>query len=175
MMTKWLKYGVVFSCVLVIGCAKDQEGYDVFKTFQSEGFEVQETEQGVAVLLPDMFFKFDSDLLTPVAYEKVLIISDILADPRIDAQRRIIVEGHTDSVGSDIYNEDLSLRRANSVANQFVLRGINHRRIIRRGYGSKYPIAPNTTKYGRDNPEGRARNRRVNVILENLPQTSAPH
>ncbi len=173
-MMKWPKYCVFLLFVLVTGCAKDRTNNELFNAFQSEGFDAQETDQGVMVLLPDVFFNFDSDQLTPVAYEKLLTIGDILADPKINIQRNIIVEGHTDSIGSAIYNEDLSLRRANSVANQLVSRGIDPNRIVRRGYGSKYPIAPNTTADGYDNPEGRAKNRRVNVILENLSQTSVP-
>lgn len=172
MMTiKWIKYCAVLSLIFVAGCAKNLTNGELFNIFRSEGFETQKTDQGVVVLLPDVYFNFDSDVLNQMAHEKLLTMAKILADPKIGT-RRVIVEGHTDSMGSDLYNEELSLRRANVVAEYLVLKGINDSRIVRRGYGSKYPIAPNVNSDGFDNPGGRAKNRRVNVILENLPEVS---
>jgi len=72
---------------------------------------------------------------------------------------RVIVEGHTDSVGAAKFNEALSLRRAESVAQQLALAGLKGAGIERRGLGFEKPIADNAT------PEGRAQNRRVVVTV----------
>jgi OOP family OmpA-OmpF porin len=71
---------------------------------------------------------------------------------------RVSVEGHTDSIGSDVYNQKLSERRANAVRDYMVSQGIDSSRITTRGYGETRPIADNKTE------EGRAENRRVEVI-----------
>ena len=76
----------------------------------------------------------------------------------------IDVMGHTDSTGSDAHNLDLSRRRAESVANHLVSRGINRARIATIGYGKQYPIADNTTV------EGRALNRRVEIRITPISQ-----
>lgn len=70
------------------------------------------------------------------------------------------VLGHTDSTGSDQYNLDLSVQRAQSVANYLMGRGVMGERFIVRGFGEAQPIASN------DTPEGRALNRRVEIILQ---------
>jgi len=72
---------------------------------------------------------------------------------------RITLAGHTDIVGTEEYNQKLSDRRAKAVADYLIRKGINPSRINVVGYGSKKPVAPNDTE------EGRAKNRRVEVIL----------
>ena len=81
--------------------------------------------------------------------------------------RRVSIEGHTDSIGSEDYNLKLSQRRADSVASELESEGISSSRVHTRGFGKKYPIAPNQNSDGGDNPAGRAKNRRVEVIIEN--------
>ena len=73
---------------------------------------------------------------------------------------RIRVEGHTDNVGSDRYNEALSLRRAESVAQHLVVMGWRDDAIERRGFGADKPVADNAT------PSGRAQNRRVVIAIQ---------
>jgi outer membrane protein OmpA-like peptidoglycan-associated protein len=77
-----------------------------------------------------------------------------------DRKENIVVEGHTDSRGSDSYNLDLSERRAQSVRDYLVTRGVsaNHCRAV--GYGESRPVADNRTA------EGRANNRRVEIVIE---------
>jgi outer membrane protein OmpA-like peptidoglycan-associated protein len=72
--------------------------------------------------------------------------------------------GHTDSTGSDDYNLRLSQRRADSVANYLVLRGVTRARIETIGYGESYPVASNATA------DGRARNRRVEIKITPISQ-----
>ena len=74
-------------------------------------------------------------------------------------QTSILVEGHTDSTGSDNYNQQLSERRANSVKNILAQRGVQDYRINIFGYGKSRPVATNST------PEGRQMNRRVEIRI----------
>jgi outer membrane protein OmpA-like peptidoglycan-associated protein len=73
--------------------------------------------------------------------------------------RGVLVEGYTDSTGSDAYNMTLSDKRAQSVQSFLVQNGIDAQRILARGYGKAYPVAPN------DTAEGRQHNRRVGVVI----------
>jgi OmpA-OmpF porin, OOP family len=72
----------------------------------------------------------------------------------------IVVEGHTDSVGSDAYNMKLSQRRANAVRDYLIKQGIDASRVTARGYGKTRPIASNATE------EGRAQNRRADLVAD---------
>jgi len=151
--------------VLISGCASQQySNKQLLDLFDERGFRTIETDQGVVVFLPEVYFEFDSSELTGTAQEKLSEIGVILIDPRA-LDRNVLVEGHTDSIGNDAYNETLSLNRAEAVADALVTQGVHDDRITRRGYGKKYPIAPNTEPDGRDNPEGRAQNRRVEIIV----------
>jgi len=73
--------------------------------------------------------------------------------------RRAEIDGFTDSVGSDAYNEELSQRRANAVKAALVTRGVDPTRINTQGYGKAYPVASNTDSGGRQ------LNRRVEVVI----------
>jgi outer membrane protein OmpA-like peptidoglycan-associated protein len=92
----------------------------------------------------------------PVLDEAAQILTD---NPSV----RVTVEGHTDSIGSDSYNQRLSERRANAVKQYLVSRGVMADRLETVGKGEKEPVAPNTTPNGKDNPEGRAMNRRAEL------------
>lgn len=79
---------------------------------------------------------------------------------------KVKLEGHTDSKGTDKYNQKLSEKRADAVMNYLIKEGaVNKARISAMGYGESKPIAPNLTKEGKDNPEGRAKNRRVEILI----------
>jgi outer membrane protein OmpA-like peptidoglycan-associated protein len=129
------------------------------------GLEARETERGVVVNLPDVLFEFGRADLASDSRGKVHNIADVL-NTRARG-RRVSIEGHTDSVGSDSYNQRLSENRAGSVASALESSGVNSRRITTKGFGERYPVAPNTNPNGADNPAGRAKNRRVEVIIEN--------
>ncbi len=142
--------------------AKNRELLDELK---KQNLEARETERGVVVNLPDVLFEFGKANLTIGARDKARDIADVLANQA--KGRRVSIEGHTDSIGSDAANQSLSERRANSVASALESEGVGKDRISTTGYGKRYPVAPNKNTDGTDNPSGRAKNRRVEVIIEN--------
>jgi OmpA-OmpF porin, OOP family len=78
----------------------------------------------------------------------------------------VTIEGHTDSIGSESYNQRLSERRALAVKHYLVSRGVAGDRLDTVGYGESRPVAPNKTPDGKDNPEGRAMNRRAELKVQ---------
>jgi OOP family OmpA-OmpF porin len=83
-------------------------------------------------------------------------------------QLRVEVAGHSDSVGYGRHNQGLSKRRARAVYDYLTSHGIDARRLLGpNGYGDTRPIAPNTKADGSDNPEGRAKNRRTELNIQN--------
>ena len=110
-------------------------------------------------------FDFDKDSLRPDA---VAILDEAIAILGKYPQLRVEVAGHTDSVGTDEYNQALSDRRARAVYDYLTGHGIDAGRLSGpTGYGESRPIAPNTNEDGSDNPEGRARNRRTELNVQN--------
>jgi outer membrane protein OmpA-like peptidoglycan-associated protein len=106
--------------------------------------------------MSDVLFRSGSFELLPGARERLAKVSGIvLAYPSL----HVAIEGHTDSVGSDDYNQQLSERRAETVRDYFVQQGINSASVEAHGFGKTAPIATN------DTPEGRQQNRRVELIL----------
>lgn len=124
----------------------------------------QKTDRGLVLYLPDVLFDFDRDALTGPAREKIQAVAEIIV--RLAPERSLSVEGHADSVGDGEYNLTLSLRRARSVEAELMAGGIDPRKVAMVGFGERFPVAPNEHPDGRDNPEGRSRNRRVEVVIE---------
>ena len=118
---------------------------------------------GQAKRRPDVLFGFGSATLRP---EAAAALNDILNQIRsVYPYPAIQVVGHTDSIGSDTANDALSLRRAESVRVWLIRTGgIPDAAITAEGRGKREPIAPNTLPSGADNPQGRAQNRRVELI-----------
>ncbi len=137
--------------------AKLEENRKLIEALKRRGADVTETKRGVVVNLPDVLFQFDNDRLTREAEMTLNDVSEVVRG----TNRNISVEGHTDSIGTVVYNKDLSRRRANTVARGLRHRGVSARKISSRGFGEGSPIASNNTD------AGRARNRRVEVIIEN--------
>ena len=102
----------------------------------------------------DTFFDFDKAVLKPEGKAK---LDDLTTKIRGITLEVIIAVGHTDSVGSDAYNQKLSLRRAEAVKAYMVSKGIEANRVYTEGKGEKQPVADNKTA------EGRAKNRRVEI------------
>jgi outer membrane protein OmpA-like peptidoglycan-associated protein len=137
----------------------------LIEELKKQNLEARETERGVVVNLPDVLFEFGKADLTGDARAKIRTISSVLND---QAQgRRVSVEGHTDSIGSEATNQRLSERRAESVVTALENTGVSPQRITAKGFGERYPVAPNSNSDGTDNPAGRSKNRRVEVIIEN--------
>jgi OOP family OmpA-OmpF porin len=107
----------------------------------------------------DAFFDFDKSTLKP---EGRASLDDLVSKLHGVNLEVIIAVGYTDSIGSDAYNQKLSVRRADSVKAYLVSKGIEPNRIYTEGKGKTKPIAPNTIN-GKDNPAGRAKNRRVEI------------
>ena len=102
----------------------------------------------------DAFFDFDKSALKNEGKAK---LDDLVGKVKGINLEVIIAVGHTDSVGSDAYNQKLSVRRAESVKAYLVSKGIEKNRVYTEGKGEKQPVADNKTK------EGRAKNRRVEI------------
>ena len=134
------------------------ENRRLIEELRKRGADVRSSRRGVVINLPDILFEFDRSNLTQEAGRTVSEISEVL---RGVEGRRIAVEGHTDSVGTVVYNKQLSLRRAQSVARELQRNGVGHSNMHIEGFGEGSPIATNNTE------AGRARNRRVEVIIEN--------
>jgi len=107
----------------------------------------------------DAFFDFDKATLKPEGKAKLDDLVSKLGGINLEV---IIAVGHTDSIGSNAYNQKLSVRRAEAVKAYLVGKGIEANRIYTEGKGKTQPIAPNTIN-GKDNPAGRAKNRRVEI------------
>jgi OOP family OmpA-OmpF porin len=114
------------------------------------------------IVLRGINFDFDKANIkkefAPVLDEAAQILKD---NPKV----KVTVEGHTDSKGTDAYNQKLSERRAKAVKQYLVSRGVEASRLDTVGKGEKEPIADNT-KNGKDNPEGRALNRRAELKVQ---------
>ena len=137
----------------------------LLEELKRRNLEARETARGVVVNLPDVLFEFGRSDLTGDAQSRVQGIADVLND---QAQgRRVSIEGHTDAIGSEEANQLLSERRADSVAGALTTSGVDQARVTTTGYGERYPVAPNTNPDGSDNSAGRAKNRRVEVVIEN--------
>ena len=143
---------------LATGDRELAENRRLIEELRARGTDARMTDRGVVINLPDVLFAFNSARLEPSARDTVSEISRALRDT---PGRRVSVEGHTDSVGSQSYNLRLSSDRADSVARELVNAGTESRRISTHGYGKSRPIASNSTE------RGRARNRRVEVVIEN--------
>lgn len=138
---------------------------ELLRKLRGRNLNATEGQRGVTVTLPDVLFQFGSAELTPDARATTRQIASIIVS---DAPgRRISVEGHTDSVGPADYNQGLSERRARGVASALVAGGVPQGSIGARGFGEGFPVTANTNSDGSDNPGGRARNRRVEVVILN--------
>ena len=119
----------------------------------------------VSIDLKGVNFDFDKSTLRPDA---VAILNEAVEILKRYPDLKVEVAGHTDSVGTDAYNQGLSERRAKAVYDYLTSNGVDAARLIGpNGYGESRPIAPNTNDDGSDNPEGRARNRRTELNVQN--------
>ena len=116
----------------------------------------RDSARGLVANMSDVLFRSGSFELLPGARERLAKVSGIvLAYPSL----HVAIEGHTDSIGADDYNQQLSEHRAQAVRDYFVQQGINSAAVEAHGYGKNEPIASNNTA------EGRQQNRRVELIL----------
>ena len=127
--------------------------------------KAQDTERGLVMTLQEgVLFEYDKADLKPGAMHSLEPLMTFL---REHPDRTLLIEGHTDSTGSDSYNLELSQRRAEAVRNFLSSNGISVDRILARGYGESYPVTTNTTEAGRQ------QNRRVEVVISHEGQRVA--
>lgn len=130
-----------------------------------EELQVRETPTEMTIeLAADVLFDFDKADVLPKAEETLRKAAEMI---RERAKGSVRVEGHTDSKGDDAYNMRLSQRRADSVRNWFVQKGgLSGITFATKGLGETQPIAPNEKTDGSDDPEGRQKNRRVQIVIQ---------
>ena len=113
-------------------------------------------------LAADVLFDFDKADLRPAAEPA---LERVLAVLQSYPKASVLIEGHTDAKGSDQYNQKLSERRADSVRNWLIEHGAAAA-MTTRGWGKIRPVAPNTKPNGADDPDGRQKNRRVEITVK---------
>jgi outer membrane protein OmpA-like peptidoglycan-associated protein len=147
-----------------VGYRMDEQIRELDEATTGTGVDVTQTPNGDGILvnLPDVTFPVDSATISPAMRA---VLDDVAASMIRYPNSLIDVMGHTDSTGSDQYNLELSRRRAESVANYLVSRGVARSRIETLGYGEQYPVGDNTTV------AGRTENRRVEIRI--TPVTAA--
>jgi outer membrane protein OmpA-like peptidoglycan-associated protein len=123
-----------------------------------------ETRTAIEITLPaDLLFDFDKAELRPDAVHALRELGEII---RTKARGQVAIQGYTDALGTDAYNQKLSERRAGAVKTWLVSRESVAAKILSAsGFGAKNPVAPNRKPDGSDDPEGRQLNRRVTVVI----------
>ncbi len=139
----------------VIGNQMDQQAEEIKKTVPDAN--VERVGEGIVVEFnSNVLFGFDESSLSNEAksnLDKLVLVLDSYADTDIELQ------GHTDSRGSAIYNQNLSEERANVVSEYLAVKGITSSRVVTKGFGEEVP------KYENDTADGRMRNRRVEFLI----------
>ena len=128
--------------------------------------EVTETKTEIHIdLAADVLFDFDKSTLRPAARDTLHQAASII---RSNAKASTVrIDGYTDAKGSDAYNQRLSERRAEAVRRWFVANeGLQEVKFAANGFGAKNPVAPNTKPDGSDDPNGRQKNRRVEITIQ---------
>jgi outer membrane protein OmpA-like peptidoglycan-associated protein len=116
------------------------------------------TERGIVLTMGDVLFSFGKADLSSGAVRNLDKLTGFLEK---HPDRNVLVEGHTDSIGSDEFNLALSQKRADAVKEAMVGKGVSPDRIVTKGYGKQFPVA------GNDTESGRQMNRRVEVVILN--------
>jgi len=153
--------GVIIGAVVggvagaIIGHQMDQQAKELEQNIP--GATVQRVGEGIAVTFASgLLFGFDSDVVRGDARYN---LDELARSVDKYDESNLLIVGHTDAVGSESYNQDLSERRAESAANYLISRGVDRNRIGTRGLGEMEPVSSNETD------AGRATNRRVEVAI----------
>jgi outer membrane protein OmpA-like peptidoglycan-associated protein len=135
---------------------------------ETDALKAKPTDRGLVLTLGDVLFDTGKAELNSGAARKLDQLAQFLTE---HPDRRVQVDGFTDSVGTDSYNLDLSQRRADAVRSAVLARGIDLARISSQGYGTEFPVASNSDSGGRQ------LNRRVEIVIggENGAAVSARH
>jgi outer membrane protein OmpA-like peptidoglycan-associated protein len=131
---------------------------------KTEALNVKETATEIRIeLAADVLFDFDKADIRQDAASALHQVADIIRDK--GRGRAVRIEGHTDAKGSEAYNQKLSDRRAQSVQQWLAQKEGLKGRMATQGFGPRKPVAPNNKPDGADDPEGRQKNRRVEIVL----------
>lgn len=136
--------------------ARDAEGRSQAFEAQLRELNAKQTDRGMIVTIGDLLFDSGRAELKPGGMRDVERLGDFLKQY---PQRRALIEGYTDSVGSGLSNQALSGRRAEAVLTALVGMGVARAQLSAQGYGETHPVA------GNDNASGRQMNRRVEIVL----------
>ena len=130
---------------------------------KAAGAQIQESATEIKISLQgEILFDFDKSNIRPAAESTLGQVAKMI---RSYPRAQVLIEGYTDSKGSLSYNAKLSDRRAVSVRSWFAQHGINAAAMQTRGWGAARPVAPNQKPNGADDPEGRQKNRRVEITI----------
>ncbi len=140
-----------------VGAYMDRQEAELRKKLAGTGVRIVREGNDIRLVMPsDITFDVDRADIKPRFYRTLNAVATVLNGfPETD----VLIAGHTDSTGSEEYNQRLSERRAAAVMHYLVSQGVDARRIDARGFGERYPVADNST------PEGRALNRRVEIRI----------
>ena len=133
---------------------------------QVADLKVKETDTDIRIeLAADVLFEFDKATLLPKAEDTLTRAAAFI---RERGAKTVRIEGHTDAKGDDAYNQRLSERRAASVRQWLARQGLGGLRLTSKGLGETQPVAPNAKPDGSDDPDGRQKNRRVEIVIAKL-------
>ncbi len=135
-----------------------QEAQDLQK--QMDALQAEKTERGMVLTLGDVLFESNQATMAPGATRNIAKIASFMSS---NPERHAVIEGHTDSLGDDDYNLNLSRDRAFAIRQALIYEGIPASRISTQGFGETLPVASNSTSAGRQ------KNRRVEIIFPDLP------
>lgn len=133
---------------------------------KTEDLAIRETETEIKIEISgDVLFDFDKATLRPEATPVLERVSELI---RKQGKPMVRIDGYTDSKGNDDYNLKLSIRRADSVKTWLASKGAIGAVLVSKGLGEANPVEPNENPDGSDNPEGRQKNRRVEITVKKM-------
>lgn len=121
---------------------------------------IQNPKGGDAIAL---YFEYDSTDLLPRTRKQLEIVANIL---KASPAKKLKISGHTDALGTETYNMALSQQRADAVKQFFLSQGLPLTQVVTVGFGRSQPLSPNANPDGTDNPSGRSKNRRAEILLD---------
>jgi outer membrane protein OmpA-like peptidoglycan-associated protein len=174
---------IVFTVVIALATAVPQQSLEQGTESQTTGkvldlvfqvedmggkvqaLEVKESATEVRIdLAADVLFDFDKSEILPKAQQTLKQAAQVI---REKAKGAVRIEGHTDGKGSAAYNQKLSEQRAAAVKSWFIAKeGLRNVSFTTQGFGASRPVAPNRKPDGSDDPEGRQKNRRVEIVVK---------
>ena len=156
---------IEYRAVKILGIAKGIKAKSEKIKAALKDLGAKETKTEFQIRLSgDILFDFDKCNIRPVAEETLKKVGEVIKG---SGSTQVVISGHTDSKGSEKYNQYLSEKRAESVKNWLIKNtGVDERYIETTGWGESKPAGPNANPDGSDNPEGRQKNRRVEIIVK---------